>query len=185
MTLTVSIAEMREDIAYEREQIVELRRVLPDVGERDRVPIAVWWALPSTRVHDRWWILGMVVDGQVEALQIAVRAAALAVRRRLPPRDDASREAFEAVDVWLADPTNEDLIESAHFAAYRARAVDEPARRAAGDVALAVGAYAVCFAARAASEAVEAAAGVPTVGRWIEIEAQRADLDRLLAEVTT
>lgn len=133
LTLTLSIASLREHVACELDRrIADLRRVLPDVTEDTPVPLRVWWGLPSTSVEDRWWSL-RAVEPAPEARRLGVRAACLAARRALPLTREQDRPvclaAIEAAEAWAADPT-EERARAAAYAAYAATAAEREAQRA-------------------------------------------------------
>lgn len=212
MSLTLSIASLRQHNACDLdERVADLRRVLPDVGEDDPVPLRTWWDLPTTGRHDRVWSLRAVSDPMAGRV-LGVRFACLAVRRVLYLTHEGARPAclaaIEAAELWALGPSVR--------AAVRARRAGDAASVAYGHASRAVNgartvdaidftivyraaratyaAYAVARAAGAhVSDAVYASGAVCAVAANIiyassdayddEHEAQRADLDRLLSEV--
>jgi len=159
--LTLTIASLREHNACDLDdRIADLRRVLPDAADDDPIPLRIWWDLPSTSILDRWWSL-RAVEPQLESRRLAVRAVCLAARRALPLTRNQHRSvcvaATEAAEAWAEEPTAE-----------RARACRIATAAAEGaayaDAAYAAAAYAAAYAAERAT--------------------QRADLDRLLEEVS-
>lgn len=113
-------------------------------------------------------------DG-MRAKRIAVRRACL-VARRTPTYSEggaAALAAIEAAEAWLADPTEERRLaaRSAGLTAFAEDAAAYAAYAASAEDSGAAAAYAEDAAVYAVDEAEDPAA---------ELEAQRADLDRLL-----
>lgn len=202
--LTLSIASLRTHHACDLEtRIADLRRVLPDVTDDQPVPLRVWWDLPSTSVLDRCWSL-RAVEPALPARVLGVRAAAAAARRVLHLTREQDRPvclaAVEAAEAWAAEPTEErrwGVVIAARAAAYaadaarvayavhaaRAAAHAANAARAAAHAANAAPFVVAYAAAAAAADAAAAAAADAAADDDAERAAQRADLDRLLAEV--
>lgn len=198
MPLTLSIARLRRNrppVCGLNERIANLRRVLPDVAEGDPVPLRTWWDLPTTSVEDRVWSLHYAVSPPLMGRVLAVRFLCLAARRVLHLTREQDRAvslaAIQAAEAWAADPSEEradvaaaarnDVAAAAVSAAYGCAAADIDfvraiaAMEAAIDAAR-VAAYGDPVTARSAHRAV--------CDYNAEREAQRADLDRLLAEVS-
>ena len=171
MSLTITIASLRAHNACDLDaRIADIRRVLPDVAEDTPVPLATWWALPSTSIPDRIWSLRAVSDparGRVIAVTVASRAARRVLHLVREQDRAISVAAIDAAESWRAEP-----IPQQHRAAYAAfldaaRAdtacaafLDAAAARAAAYAACAAAdtAYAADYAARAAAYAACAAA---------------------------
>jgi len=193
VSLTLTIASLREHSACNLDKrIADIRRVLPDVTDNTPVPLRVWWDLPTTSVENRWWSL-RAVEPALEGRRLGVRAACLAARRVLPLTREQERPvclaAIEAAEAWAADPTEERARAAAAAAdAARAARAADAADAAARAARAADAAYAAADAADAAADAAYAAADAAAAddayaAYAAEREAQRADLDRLLAEV--
>ena len=111
MNLTLTIASLRRHRACDLdERIADLRRVLPDVRDDEPVPLATWWALPSSSVEDRWWSL-RAAEPALDARRLGVRAACRAARRVLPLVRERDRPvclaAIEAAEAWAEEPTDQ------------------------------------------------------------------------------
>ncbi len=191
MTLTLTIAALRRNHAcYLDKRIADLRRVLPDVTDDQPVPLATWWALPSTCVEDRWWSL-RATEPALDAQRLGVRAACRAARRVLPLVREQDRAvclgAIEAAEAWAEGPTDQRAAYArggARGTRAAARAAATPAAYAsyaAANAAYAAAAAAAYADAHASYAAADARAADVAATRFEEREAQRADLDELLA----
>ena len=168
-TLTLSIAALRAAGACDLdERIADLRAVRPDVADDEPVPLAVWWALATTSIRDRWWSL-RVAQPLLTARQVAVRGASRAASRAAAysaagDASAASRAAASAASRVASRATAYAAAGDAYAAAVDAAYAAEAAVDAAA--AAAVDAYAYAYAAAA------------------ERSAQSSDLDRLLMETS-
>jgi hypothetical protein len=202
--LTLTIASLRRHDACDLDdRIADLHRVLPDAADDDPIPLRIWWDLPSTSIPDCWWSL-RAAEPQLESRRLAVRAVCLAARRVLPLTREQDRsvcvEAIEAAEAWADEPTAEraracQIAANAANAAYAAYAANAAyaaaARAAAADAAYAAyaadatAAYAAAYSAAATAAADAAYAAYATAAAdAAERATQRADLDRLLEEVS-
>lgn len=182
MPLTLTIADLREyDACSLDERIADLRRVLPDVGEDTPVPLATWWALPTTSLADRWWSL-RAAEPAPEARRVGVRASCRAARRVLHlthPRDrEVCAESIAAAEGWTAtnavplfDLRSVAVTSSAAYAAAAARAAYYGALNG------------IVACAEAHVFAVFALSYAPLSEESAERAAQLADLDELLLAV--
>ena len=196
-TLILKIEDLREhDACGLRARIDDLRAHLGhEVDADEPIPLATWWALPSTSLADRLWSLRAAAPA-LEARRLGVRFATRCARRVLhltrPQDRPVAEAAILAAEAWAADPTEANA-DAAHAAARAAFAATAAAADAA-DAALA--ARAALAAAAAADVTTAAVADVSDVATWAtaawatapdldaERDAQRADLDSLLAEVS-
>lgn len=196
MSLTLTIAALRAHHACDlAARIADLRRVLPDAPEDIEVPLATWWALPSTSVADRVWSLRAVSDAE-RGQRIAVTVASRAARRVLPLAREPSRgvclAAIEAAEAWAAHPTPDRQHVAAACARHAAERLVAGANRAANGYAditlvLAVRAGlaaintpdAACALGFAAYATVQAA---DYIAAHDERARQCADLDALIKE---
>lgn len=193
--LTLSIASLRRHHACEiAARIYDLRRVLPNVAEDEPVPLRTWWDLPSTTIEDRNWSVRAAMPA-LTARVLGVRAACLAARRVLHligQNRSVCLAAIEAAEAWAAAPTAERAVVAA---AARDAVVYDNADTVAAIYAAAA-AYWTAAVAAGGDEDVDAPLAYaadaiyygddldPDAAYLAEREAQRADLDRLLTEVT-
>jgi hypothetical protein len=193
--ITLTIADLRRhDACYLDKRIADLRRVLPDVADDEPVPLATWWALPSTSTQDRWWSL-RAAKPALDARRLGVRAACRAARRVLPLVREQDRAvclaAIEAGETWAAEPTDQRAanayaadaaaaIAAASDAAYAACAAYAAARAARAAAYADADAYADAYADAAYAAAYAAANAANAAAA--ERQAQRADLDDLVRQ---
>ncbi|HET6497243.1 MAG TPA: hypothetical protein VFH61_17990 [Thermoleophilia bacterium] len=182
MTLTLTIEALRVRSACDLyKRVEELREALPDVADDTPVPLSAWWSLPSTSLDDRFWSL-RAVEPFIEAHRLGVRAAALAARRVLHRiRDEAHRataqRALEAAEAWAENPSDADAASAASAVANVTYAAASAERAAVlASYAASHASYAIYDSAASAERAAS--------DHYSERALQRADLDRLLQELT-
>ena len=159
-------------------------------ADDEPIPLATWWALPTTSVEDRWWSLRAVAPTSLARI-LGVRAACLAARRALPAyearfphwrptRASAVIEAIKAAEAWVADPTTE-RVEACRVASDKV--VDTAAYGIAYVAAAAADVVYAIYAAADAAETIGSRTVAGTVAYNAEMRAQCADLDLLLSEL--
>lgn len=161
------------------------------VREEEQIQISVWWSLPTTSIRDRFHSLKYFSAGRI----IGIRAACIAVRRalRFLKEDDrrvclAAVEASETLATELAETGlyADPVAVKAAVLATRTAEIQRAALSVAGK-ATSSAEMGVAFAAYASAHDYATSAGFVMLAFSFEndeseIENQRVDLDRLLAE---